>query len=202
MLTVGIKELLLGAVLRVPGNVLHAPLGQALGRHAPWRAMSASASESKPGGGWRGLPPTPGLQPHLHAGMSRRNGKMKTTACQSWRQVRRQGERGPRAHQGCQHGWFQPGPQCLVSQGDGPRAPHCLCCTWPCAGPACGQSLPPVRGCRPCSALSTHPASTRPGGGPSASPDADLQVLKHQNHTPPAPSQNSPATTCSDFQLG
>lgn len=43
VLTMGIKEFLLRAVLRVSGNVLHAPLGQALGRHAPCRAISTSA---------------------------------------------------------------------------------------------------------------------------------------------------------------
>lgn len=40
VLTMGIKELVLGAVLGVPGDVLHAPLRQALGRHAPCRAIS------------------------------------------------------------------------------------------------------------------------------------------------------------------
>ena len=180
MLTVGIKELFLGAVLRVSGNVLHAPLRQALGRHSPCRAGSASASAQEPSLG-RSVPPIPVPQPHLHVGMSRRNGRMRTTASQSWHRGRHLGLGGPQAHRGCQCCWPQTGPRCLVSRGAGPRTPHCLCCTWPCAGPACEQSPLPVPGCQPCSALSTHPASTRPGGGPAASPDADLQVPRHQN---------------------
>lgn len=119
-------------------------------------------------------PSHPCVQPHLHAGMSRRNGKMRTTACRSWHQVRRRGPGGPQAHRGYPHGWPRPGPQCMASQGAGPQAPHCPCCTWPCAEPACGLSPPPVPGCQPCSDLSTRPASTRPGGGRAASPDEDL----------------------------
>ena len=53
VLTMGIKELVLGAVLRVPGDVLHAPLRQSLGRHAPCRAMWASVWASD----WRATVP-------------------------------------------------------------------------------------------------------------------------------------------------
>lgn len=45
ILTVSIKEFLLGAVLRVSGNVLHAPLRQALWGHATCRTTWASAWE-------------------------------------------------------------------------------------------------------------------------------------------------------------
>lgn len=40
--TVGIEKFLFGAVLRVPGNVLHPPLRQALRRHAPCHPQGIS----------------------------------------------------------------------------------------------------------------------------------------------------------------
>lgn len=142
-----------------------------------------------------------GPQPHLHVGMSRRNERMRTTASQNWRRARRQGQQGPPAHRGCLHCWPQTGPRCWVSQGAGPLAPHRQCCTWPCAGPACGRSPPLVPGCQPCSALSTRPASTRPGGGPAASPFADLRVPGHQSHVPD-PGFPGIAATRPGFEVG
>lgn len=142
----------------------------------------------RPGGVSGSLPPLVPVTPsHLHVGMSRRNGRMRTTASQSWHLVRHQGRQGPQARQGCQHCWSRAGPQCWLSQGSGPQVPHCQRCTWPCAEPACEQSPPPEPGCQPCSVLSTHPANTRPGGGPEASPCADLQMPQASEPCLPPP---------------